>query len=407
MPRERPAEGKAIETLGKNQQPHITLTRLHTIKRKADLPSLILSSANHWNKQRKAIRLEENITLVDRESEAIILQKISPSSYSKMLDTRYSGDEGNKLLYDAYLSKKIPAWTAKKDPRPTSTRSRSQRGKLSSITLYLALSRQRLARLHKRNHQCSIQTRSSRLLAWANKHIKLVLATAADSIHPSFHHNLKTRSKGRRWLVSIFGKRSVELLHPFSTTLAFFLLELCWWHHVDEQTAYPRCLFNFGEPAWIKLPEFSVKLLVEPLDLVILNSRTFYHRTGLSTPRLKLVGDGLSVLSFERGSISRTCLSDCRVETRCCLWRLIIEGPGSRYSVLCPLCVEASADPFGRSRQFGQKGEISLSGARNPALDPQILLRLKICLTAQGCVALSWSPPETRLGRVSFDFLTQ
>lgn len=257
------------------QSTHIDLSRQHHIQRHTDLSQFDLIECKALGEGSSSHSTRPNLTLADRDTKEIVLQRISPTSYAKFLEAKKSSLIG-KHLYDQYLAKK---------PIPIST--------ISTQKLKIKLTKRKviehhLGIWHSRGKQTLDFTKETTdyrykpealdLLFWARMHTDLVMRTAQPSIHPSFRSNISSRSKGRKWLASIFGSKSIELLHPWWTTVAFFS-NFAGGIHLDNDDCIPSFLFNFGEAAWIELPEFSVKILVKPMDLVILNSRSFYHRT--------------------------------------------------------------------------------------------------------------------------------
>jgi len=292
--REREASRRQSYRSSQEDSIHLELDRKFTISTQTDLTKF--DSIDHIpvGEDSKCLSGRPNLTVADRKTEEIILQRISPTSYDKMLETRASAEAG-RILFDQYLDKKTPGWTI-------------QRGKSSAKKLKITINKRKVIEHHlgiwhsrgKNSLDFTKETTFHRykeealeLLDWARQHTDLVMKTAKASIHPSFRSNIKARSKGRKWLTSIFGERSIELLHPWWTTIAFFS-NFAGGIHVDQDDCIPSFLFNFGEPAWIELPEYSVKVLVEPLELVILNSRTFYHRTRPFDPFLH----GSSLLGY-------------------------------------------------------------------------------------------------------------
>jgi len=262
-----------------NQQAsiHIHLPRQHHIDHKTDL-SLFDKIEYKTVGEATNNQCRANITLADQATEAIILQRVGPTSYAKRLKANQSALRG-KLLYNAYLSKKDPEWMIQQH---SSSKHQLKITKRKVVEHHLGIwHSQAKAWLdftkETTNHRYKQEALD--LLAWAKQHMELVLIKSAkETIHPNFDHNLKTRAKGQRWLASIFGKKSIGLLHPFSTTLAFFS-DFAGGIHLDQQDCIPSFLFNFGDSAWVELPEYSVKVLLKPLEMPILNSRTFYHRT--------------------------------------------------------------------------------------------------------------------------------
>lgn len=265
-----------------DQHECIVMDRKYRIKKSTDLTQF--DSIEH----QEAGTLQEhkytgqqlrcNLTLVDKQSKKIVLQRIRPSSYGSKLKAEASSLEG-KSLYDQYLSKKLPTWTISKVTAAGKKSMKLNKRKVIEHHLGIWHSRGKSSldfTKETTNHRYKQEALD--LLHWANKHTDLVMNTARSSIHPSFRKNIQSRHKGRSWLETLFGKRSIDLLHPWWTTIAFFS-NFAGGIHVDEDDCIPSFLFNFGEAAWIELPEFSAKVLIKPLDLVILNSQTFYHRT--------------------------------------------------------------------------------------------------------------------------------
>ena len=258
---------------------HIHLSRQYAITKNTDLamfegiPCQTVEAASSHSSSRS------NITLVDRQSNEIILQRIAPSSYDKKLETKASAEHG-KTLYDRYLAKKQPLYTIQTDSsRPHRLKITLNKRKVVEHHLGIWHSRGKYTLdLTKETSDTRYKQEALDLLGWTQAHAKLVMTTAQSCIDPSFKHNLKTRSHGRRWLASIFGAKTLELLHPWFTTVAFFS-NFAGGIHLDTQDCIPSFLFNFSEAAWFELPEYSAKIQVEPLVLVALNSRTFYHRT--------------------------------------------------------------------------------------------------------------------------------
>lgn len=95
----------------------------------------------------------------------------------------------------------------------------------------------------------------------------------------SFDNNLCGHEPGRAWLTEYFGN-GVQVLHPWWTTVAFFTsFPAEGGVHCDDTDCIPSLLFNFGEAALLALPEFGVSVCIEPLTVVLLNSRTYFHQT--------------------------------------------------------------------------------------------------------------------------------
>lgn len=257
----------------------IELDRKFTISKDTDLNSFDNILHTEVGEAPNSSSTRPNLTLADTDTKKIVLQRISPSSYDKKLEAQASSQLG-KVLYDRYLNKKNTPWSICK-VKASTQKLKIKLTKRKVIEHHLGIWHSRgksTLDFTKETTNAGYKDEALDLLAWARVHTDIVMKTAHFSIHESFQHNIKTRKKGSKWLASIFGKKSIELLHPHWSTVAFFS-SFAGGIHLDNQDCIPSYLFNFGEAAWLKLPEFSVKIWVEPLDLVILNSRTFYHRT--------------------------------------------------------------------------------------------------------------------------------
>ncbi len=258
----------------------ITLDQQHTITKATDLSQSTLANSKVIGCGDAATG-RANLTLEDSKTGEVILQKITPSSYDKMLELRASAEVG-KAHYDRYLEKKVSAWTVKKVS--TNVVKPSHKFKISKrkvVEHHLGIwhtTGKKTLDFTEDTMNPKYKDEALQLLGWARSHSQLALKSAP--IHQSFAANIKARSKGRSWLESIFGKRSIkQLLYKSWTTVAFFS-NFAGGIHRDEKDCIPSFLFNFGEAAWLDLPEFSAKILIQPLDVVILNSHTFHHRTG-------------------------------------------------------------------------------------------------------------------------------
>lgn len=216
--------------------------------------------------QFQEIDLSANLTLLDLQSQEVILQKISPTSHRKALEAQASCKTG-KDLFDKYCLKKGTASTL--DP------TRHSVGHHLGIwhdqaNFTLDFTRETLKPAYKKE--------AIDLLAWARKHTDNILLPARNLYHPRYLEHLSQRLPSHLWLSSFFGDRAVSLVHPWYSTTAFFH-DFSSGYHVDKHDTSPSFLFNFGQPVWIEFPEFAAKVKIQPLDLVLLNSRSYWHRT--------------------------------------------------------------------------------------------------------------------------------
>ncbi|SPO26296.1 uncharacterized protein UTRI_02572 [Ustilago trichophora] len=284
----------------RGQSTQIDLSRQHHIKTKTDLSKADDIECTAIDQPGGIEQHQDNVTLVDRDTDQVILQRIAPSSYSKALELQTSSLLG-KYYYDRYLAEKTSTYLIQKNG---SHKFKLTRRKVIEHHLGIWHTQGKLdLNFTKETSNPRYKAEALDLLNWARQHTHRAMNTAKYLIDLRFRSNIASRRKGKRWLASIFGSRSVKLLHPDWTTVAFFS-SFAGGIHRDTEDCIPSYLFNFGEAAWIKLPEFSAKILIEPLDLVILNSRTFYHRTKpLDDSRSKDAGDRWAFSGFFRESI--------------------------------------------------------------------------------------------------------
>ncbi|ETS61319.1 hypothetical protein PaG_04538 [Moesziomyces aphidis] len=211
---------------------------------------------------------EKNLTLHDASTGAIILQRVAPTSLRKRQQTANSAVRGKQCL-DAFLKKQS---SVQLDPN-----------RLSSVH-YLGI-------WHTTGNGSLDFTKETReyrkqafeLLKWAKDHTRLVFNAIRPHIHPSFQANLASRAQQPlQWLKDCLSDKATRTLHPWYTTIAFFAT-FSPGSHRDTRDETPSVLFNFGSSMYLEIPEYGVKITVNPLDVVILNSRTHSHRTQPTT----------------------------------------------------------------------------------------------------------------------------
>lgn len=205
-----------------------------------------------------------NLTLLHHNM--VILQRIAPTSHRKALKAQSSCKEG-KILFEKYCRKKQG----------------------SSINTSRQAIEHHLGIWHHQGHSSidfTAETLNHRykeegldLLAWSRRHTNNILLPSRHLIEKEFQDNLRERPAAIAWLSSIFGSKAVGLLlHPWYSTTAFFV-NYSGGYHQDPLDCSPSFLFNFDQPAWVELPEFQVRVKLQPLDLLVLNSQAYYHRT--------------------------------------------------------------------------------------------------------------------------------
>ena len=235
----------------------IELTRKHSFTRQTDFT--LIKTAGF-----EEIDPPGNLTLLDQGK--VVLQRISPTSHRKALEAKASCKAG-KILFEKYCSKKQESQV---------------NGSRQAIEHHLGIWHTQgqsslnftAETLHYRYKQEALD-----LLAWSSKHARSILIPAAQLIETEFQQQLGERPRAMAWLSSLFGSRVVDLLlHPWYSTTAFFV-EYSAGFHRDQEDCNPSFLFNFEEPAWIELPEFEARVKVHPLDLLVLNSHDYWHRT--------------------------------------------------------------------------------------------------------------------------------
>jgi hypothetical protein len=211
---------------------------------------------------------EKNLTLYDAATGAIILQRMAPTSLRKKQQAANSAVRGRQC-FDAFLKKQS---TVHLDSN-----------RLSSVH-YLGI-------WHTTGNGSLDFTKETReyrkqafeLLKWAKDHTRLVFNAVRPHIHPSFQANLARRAQQPlQWLKDCLSDKATRTLHPWYTTIAFFDT-FSPGSHRDTRDETPSVLFNFGSSMYLEIPEYGVKITVNPLDVVILNSRTYSHRTQPTT----------------------------------------------------------------------------------------------------------------------------
>lgn len=224
--------------------------------------------------------LRPNLTLTDVSNGQVIVQRLSPSTpdiHAKLIASSKEGERRHK----AYL--------AKRDKK-----NRNNKPSAPQITTQRAIPEHHLGFWHSQGcHSLDLthdtkgnawREKGLELLAWAKTYADVALIGLEKEIDSSFAANLDGRLAGRQWLEAQFGD-TVQLLHKWWTTVAFFSgFPIGQGLHTDDNDCSPSFLFNFGEPAYLQLPEFGVAVQVNPHDIVVLNSRRYLHQAASVVP---------------------------------------------------------------------------------------------------------------------------
>jgi len=283
------AERQRRETLrARKLSSTFTLPRKHTITDKIAKDQEFIDSIQY--KLLPDGPTHDNITLMDERTGSVILQRISPTSAKKKRAAEKSAQDGRKK-FEAYVAKKPP------EDRTEDLTKRLTRE--YHLGIWHTTGQTILDFTGQSRHE-KCRAEALDLLLWAKEHSNTFLTPLREHIHPSFYPNLKHRAgTAFEWLTKNVGKKSTDFLHPWYTTIALFA-GFSAGAHTDHRDEAPSFLYNFGGSVFLELPEFAVRILVRPLDIVILNSPTFYHRTQPAGEDEKL---RWSMSSFFRTSI--------------------------------------------------------------------------------------------------------
>lgn len=221
------------------------------------------------------------MTYLDAQTNEPILQIFGandPKRRKRLGALELEGEALFNPLWDHFVALKSESDTAKKPSKSVQTKGKNvKRGALHPAfgiwhtpgNTYFGFTS--MSVLHR---DLTIQ-----LLDWTRRYT--IAGLRYQKIHPIFHKQLLARKRVRPHLRTCFGD-DAKLLHSFWSTV-FLFKNAKNRTHSDFSDDNPSLLFNFGEEAWLALPDFETKVLLRPLDVAIFASSRYRHFSVLDT----------------------------------------------------------------------------------------------------------------------------